>query len=360
MKKQKLLSAFFCFFAFLLISKSSVEQTCNQPDAPGCLCVFFCTFTTSTSGCNVTLNWSTVSEPSNSSSFIIWRTSDATNWIQITTVNGNPGSTTRRNYSYTDNSPYNPQSHIYYYIQLVSYGNVINQTYIDPINLSSTSCPGSLGSLCTGTPIITGYSSPIALNATEQLTLTGSTPQTVLWTTSNPNVATVSASGLVTAVGYGTVNITGKYAVCNTSTSKNIVVAAPQYVPVPSPCNGISTSLTMTGNAGDVVVLKLSFGGYVSWNGISDGAGASATLYAGGQSNSAFSPHTYTNEGFSLNAQVTFTMPSNGIVSITTIAVVNNSSTMLSSSGTVTVVSVNGVSKNNQAIVCGGNSQGYW
>jgi Dual-action HEIGH metallo-peptidase len=134
----------------------------------------------------------------------------------------------------------------------------------------------------------------------------------------------------------------------------------PPYTIQTNPCSGIYSSATLFGNVGDVVVLKLSFGGPLSWNGQANGAGAVISLSAGGQSSSASSPHYYgSGYGFSLNATVTFTMTANSMP-INTTAVINNSTMFFSSTATLTVVSVNGVSNGNQGVVCGGNSGGYW
>jgi hypothetical protein len=131
------------------------------------------------------------------------------------------------------------------------------------------------------------------------------------------------------------------------------------YMPSVDPCNGIYSTATIAGNQGDIIDLRLSFGGYVNWNGQSNGAGASIWLAVGSQNNSAASTHYYGSGGFGLNVDVVFTMQTNA-AGINTTAVVNNSTTMFSSTATLTVVSVNGVTNNNQAVVCGGNSSGYW
>lgn len=128
---------------------------------------------------------------------------------------------------------------------------------------------------------------------------------------------------------------------------------------LPNSCSGITTTTNLTGNAGDVIVLRLSFGGYVNWNGIANGAGASIQINCANQSGMAGSDHYYGSGSFSLSKDITITMPSN-TATVTTLVTVNNSTTMLSSTATLLVVSVNGISQTTQAVVCGGNSQGYW
>jgi Bacterial Ig-like domain (group 2) len=336
---------------------SVVQAQCDQPQpSNGCLCIYFCTFSLTKNSCDITVNWTTETEPTGSSSFTIYRSNDAVTYFPITTVAGNPGSSVHRIYSYLDATPYNPtHGPIYYYIKMVSFGTVVAQTNIV---VTKTLCTGTLN--CGNTAVMNGFSSPLAVGGTEQLSLSGpSTQQPIQWTSSNTSVATVSSTGLLTAIAPGTVTITGRFVTCNVSVVKTLVVPGPNYSLIPNPCNGISTQTPLNGVAGDVVVLQLSFGGFVNWNGISNGAGASIFLSCGGQSNTVGSAHYFGSGGFSLNTQITFTMPSNSTV-ISTNAVVNNSTTMLSSTASLILVSVNGVPYGNSGVVCGGNSQGAW
>jgi hypothetical protein len=145
----------------------------------------------------------------------------------------------------------------------------------------------------------------------------------------------------------------------NEATLKYYIKAGVPYTLYPSPCNGIFTNVTMPGNPGDVVVLKLSFGGYINWNGQSNGSGAQISLTCAGATNSAATPHYYSATGFSLSTQITFTMPSSS-TTINTTVVVHNSQYMLSSTATLEVLTVNGAAVNKQGVVCGGNSGGSW
>lgn len=128
-------------------------------------------------------------------------------------------------------------------------------------------------------------------------------------------------------------------------------------------CNGIYSSYTFTGTPGATVVLKLSFGGYIQWNGMSNGTGASCWVTANGVSGSATTPHYTTTwgTGFSISTTISFTMPAaSNTITINTTAVINNSSINTSSAATLELVSVNGVSNGLQQAVCYGNSGGSW
>ncbi len=128
-------------------------------------------------------------------------------------------------------------------------------------------------------------------------------------------------------------------------------------------CNGIYSSYTFTGTPGATVVLKLSFGGYIQWNGMSNGTGASCWVTANGVSGSATTPH-YTSSwgtGFSISTTITFTMPvASNTITINTTAVINNSSINTSSAATLELISVNGAPNGLQQAVCYGNSGGSW
>jgi hypothetical protein len=129
-------------------------------------------------------------------------------------------------------------------------------------------------------------------------------------------------------------------------------------------CPNTHTQYTLSGVAGDVVVLKVRFNGFFTGvNPNSFGSGAVTSIAAGGQSNSASSPRTYTTStnptGFDISCNITFTMTSS-TVSVVTTAVINN--TGLSRSGNVTleVVSVNGVAPGVTKNGCFNVSTGAW
>lgn len=82
----------------------------------------------------------------------------------------------------------------------------------------------------TGIEINEGTSARIEKGQTKQLTTTitpaGSTDATVNWTSTNENVATVSSSGLVTAVGKGTATIKAEVGSVSDTISVNVVISA--------------------------------------------------------------------------------------------------------------------------------------
>jgi hypothetical protein len=145
----------------------------------------------------------------------------------------------------------------------------------------------------------------------------------------------------------------------NSIISQTPVRSASPTCAAPNSCYGTTTTTNLEGTAGNVIVLRLSFGGSVNWNGISNGAGATIYINCAGQIGTSASQHYYGSGYFSLSTDITITMPAN-TTSITTIATVNNSSSMYSSTATLSIISVNGVSQTTQAVVCAGNSQGYW
>lgn len=126
-------------------------------------------------------------------------------------------------------------------------------------------------------------------------------------------------------------------------------------------CTGSGTSLTLNGKAGDVVVLKITGNGYVTYDGTSTGgAGMSLVLSGGGQSSSINSSRiTSGSNGVTANTTITFTMPTDTVV-LTTTAVVHNSTSTVANSAFVELISVNGVPNNASAAVCVGFSTGAW
>jgi YD repeat-containing protein len=143
---------------------------------------------------------------------------------------------------------------------------------------------------------------------------------------------------------------------------KGVDPTCPQYfITQQGSCGGINGTFTLNGTMGDVVVLKLSFSGAISWTGQSGGAGAQVSLSAGGQSCSNFTSHITTmgTQGFSAECTITFTMPAS-TVSINTGAVIHNSSITSSAGATLRIVSINGNTDNTTQNACYGNSSGAW
>ncbi len=113
-------------------------------------------------------------------------------------------------------------------------------------------------------------------NGTQQLTATvdatpASADKTVTWTTSNANVATVSESGLVTAVAQGTATITATSNLDNTKSGTcSVTVNAPA---APIPVTAISLDATAMVGIGSTITLAVTYtpadanqGKAVTWN----------------------------------------------------------------------------------------------
>ncbi len=132
-------------------------------------------------------------------------------------------------------------------------------------------------------------------------------------------------------------------------------------IDLPNGCSGISSIATVSGNAGDVIVLKLSFGGVVQRVPNGPATGASMSMNVAGQFCTNATPH-YNDDvthGFSLSCTITFTMSSNS-ATVNTQAVLNNTTMTSGAAATLEIVSVNGVPKNMQKAICSGNSSGAW
>jgi hypothetical protein len=125
-------------------------------------------------------------------------------------------------------------------------------------NTSTTTTPSSVTT--STTPTITSItissstgSGSLPLGTTTQLSTTDSNNQscTATWTTSNPSVATVSSSGLVTAVGIGTAVITGTCGSISQTITITVTPAVAVQVNLTPASTSIATSQTVqfTANA---------------------------------------------------------------------------------------------------------------
>ena len=116
---------------------------------------------------------------------------------------------------------------------------------------SSTTSPSGLGLAITGT------TSLIAIGQTSQLGLTatiGGSIQTVTtqatWQSSNPVIATVSATGLVTAQSYGSTTVTATFQGATTTVTLAVTIAGTWVSPaLDSNGNMFTWTLTQTGSA---------------------------------------------------------------------------------------------------------------
>ena len=126
-------------------------------------------------------------------------------------------------------------------------------------------------------------------------------------------------------------------------------------------CSGISSNYTILGSPGDVFVVRVNFSGFIKWNNLANGTGATISMNALGNWAYGSTSHDYSSfgTGFSTSATLTITLSSN-YVTVYTNNVLNNSSYNSSSSASLTLVSVNGNTVNAQVSSCYGNSGGSW
>lgn len=126
---------------------------------------------------------------------------------------------------------------------------------------------------------------------------------------------------------------------------------------------GLGTSTyTLTGNAGDDVILKVKGSGAVAWNTIS-GTNAGISVAISGASTSASDVSGTTTStllaAYSAEALLSFTMPSS-TVTLTSTIMLHNGSTSSIMTGSVELVSVNGNPSTVSTGACTGNSGGAW
>jgi hypothetical protein len=126
-------------------------------------------------------------------------------------------------------------------------------------------------------------------------------------------------------------------------------------------CNGSNSTSTIHAKVGDVVVLRLSFSGILTYNTVYTMRAADINLTVAGQSIAGSTP-TYTypadgsSNGFSVSKEITFTMTSPTMPIATSL--VTKNSTNSTSNGSLSIVSINGVASSASNSVCTGNSQG--
>ena len=116
---------------------------------------------------------------------------------------------------------------------------------------------------------ITPTQSSVGVGGTQQFvaTVTGSTNTAVTWSTSDPNIATVSSTGLATGVGQGTAVITARSVADNTKSAQatlTVVGASVAISSVPaSPASGnftIITNVQVPAGTADSLVIRLTNG----------------------------------------------------------------------------------------------------
>ena len=111
-------------------------------------------------------------------------------------------------------------------------------------------------------------------------------PTAAVWASSNPSVATVDASGNVTALSVGTTTIscTVSSGSCTNVQTAQITVGTSSSVGTASAaqssiCTGSTNTLNLTGNSGANIQWQQSADGSTGWTNVSGGSGATTTSY---------------------------------------------------------------------------------
>lgn len=122
-------------------------------------------------------------------------------------------------------------------------------TYTVTATVSGTPCTSTTTIVVNPTPTINAPLTSICVGGTSNLTGSGTAHAVIPWTSSNPSVATISASGGVTAVSAGTTTITYMNSGGCTTTQAITVVSLPAASIAGSTtiCEGQSASITFTG-----------------------------------------------------------------------------------------------------------------
>ncbi|MCF8269192.1 MAG: Ig-like domain-containing protein [Crocinitomicaceae bacterium] len=138
-------------------------------------------------------------------------------------------------------------------------GTVSNTGLVTGLNAGNTIITYTNANGCTATQTVTVNASPtisgntvICPNTTSQLTGTGAPAGNNAWSSSNTGIATVSNTGLVSAVSFGTATITYTASTgCSGTTTVNVTnPTAPTFNPIAAVCSGglISLPGTSTNN----------------------------------------------------------------------------------------------------------------
>jgi gliding motility-associated-like protein len=132
-------------------------------------------------------------------------------------------------------------------------------TYTVTATVSGTPCTSTTTIVVNPTPTINAPMTTICVGGTSNLTGTGTAHASTPWVSSNTAVATVSASGVVTAVSAGTTTITYMNSGGCTTTQVITVVSLPTASISGSAtiCEGQSTTLTFTGTPNATVTYQV-------------------------------------------------------------------------------------------------------
>lgn len=131
-------------------------------------------------------------------------------------------------------------------------------TYTVTATVAGVPCSSTTTLVVNPTPTIAAPVTTLCVGATTTLTGSGTAHASTPWASSNTSVATVSASGLVTAVSTGTTTITFMNSGSCTQTQVMTVVANPTASISGSAtiCSGATTTLTFTGTPNATVTYQ--------------------------------------------------------------------------------------------------------
>lgn len=205
----------------------------------------FPNFSISNTGCSAVLSWSSYGQSSTLGYFSIQRSEDnGTNFYEIGTKSVTPGSSA--SYTYTDDNPPmqpTPPTTMKYRVMAVrntdaggTFSSVLSTTFFC-IPVPPTIFP------CSNPPVIVAPASVGACGLSVPISVGNSTPQTTIWTSSNPAVLLIGSNNfshgtvmIPQAPGTAIITITQPW--CGQTIQKTItVVACPN-------CNNIITPLS--------------------------------------------------------------------------------------------------------------------
>jgi gliding motility-associated-like protein len=212
---------------------------------------------------------------------------------------------------------------------------------------NSNGCSSTMTLNVTGNPLISGTMSA-CVGSTTQLSATGTPNATNPWTSSNPAVATVSNTGLVTGVSSGTTTITFTNASSCQSTATVTINPLPAITGTLTVCAGSTTQLSgsPTANATNPWTSSNTAVATISNTGLVSGISAGTTTI------------TYTNSnGCSQTATVTVNaLPTAAISGASTICAGSNASFTITGTPNATVVYSNGTGNSNVVLNAAGTA----
>ncbi len=224
-------------------------------------------------------------------------------------------------------------------------GVAVGSTTITYTN--SNGCSNTMTLNVVGNPSVTGTLTA-CVGATTQLSASGTPNATNPWTSSNPAVATISNTGLVTGVSAGTTTITFTNSSSCQSTAVVTINPLPTITGTLSVCAGLTTQLSGSGtaNATNPWISSNTAVATVSNTGLVTGVSAGTTTI------------TYTNSnGCSQTAVVTVNaLPTATISGASTICAGSGTTFTISGTPNATVTYSNGTTNSNVTLNAAGNA----